>query len=118
MIGDQRIDINLNGFLDILQSFITSLSLRDAAGETGTFGNPVAVFTGMDDHLSHEVLRFLFLEAVCLCLEDGSISISSGGTKTTLPSRHVAIGMPSFLCRMRALRIAISTAALTAVPSR
>src|ERR1043165_3033224 len=40
-------DVQRDGFFDVRQGFLTGVSLTDAAGQAGNFGNHVAVFTGV-----------------------------------------------------------------------
>jgi len=61
MILFERRDIALNGLANIRDSFLTSLALTDSTREAGALRNKVLIFTGIDDYLSHGLLR-----AVCL----------------------------------------------------
>jgi hypothetical protein len=40
----QRLDIQRNRFLDILDSLFARRALTDAAGQTGTFDHPETIF--------------------------------------------------------------------------
>ena len=42
-----------DGFLDIDEGLLFGLALGDASGKAGTFGHPEAVFTGINNHLTH-----------------------------------------------------------------
>ena len=47
-------DIALDGFTDVLHCLLFVFSLADATGQTGTLYNPIAVFAGIEDDLSHK----------------------------------------------------------------
>jgi hypothetical protein len=44
MMGGQTLKIARNGLLDVIESFRTSLSLRDATRQRGCFGHKYSVF--------------------------------------------------------------------------
>ena len=46
-------NVSLNCLFDISDSFLLGFPLTDATEQAGAFSNPVAIFTRINNHLSH-----------------------------------------------------------------
>jgi hypothetical protein len=48
-------NVKLYGVFDVLNSGFPGFSLTDTTGQARTFGNPIAVFAGVNDDLAHRI---------------------------------------------------------------
>jgi hypothetical protein len=54
----EGIDLEVNGFFHIGNCLFSGLPLANAAGQVGTFGNPIIILARIDYELSHGTLAF------------------------------------------------------------
>ena len=124
VVGLQSFHVGLNGFLNIRQGGFLGLSLAHAAGQSGALGHPEAVFSPIDQHLTHIFIVRDFAEesdvttgCAGVSPEDGSTTHSTGDV-----SRLFAFGTHSFEVTeetraiLEQLRVVVRAPAVSASP--
>lgn len=78
-------NISFDCLFDIQESFLSGLSLADAAGKTGDFCYPISVFSRSEDHLSHDQSKCQYQINICAL---GSESGFSPHLSSAVLGRH------------------------------